>query len=106
MASEQQKLCPACQQIVDNSRPWLVACWLCCERLSVEEFMAFASEHGKASGFWGRAAAREIQKRKDAERQRDAARAALESIAANSCCDRCQEAALVAKKALGDEAAR
>jgi len=27
-------------------------------------------------------------------------RAALESIAANSCCNRCQEAALVARKAL------
>jgi len=29
-------------------------------------------------------------------------RAALESIAKNGCCDRCQEAALVAKQALGE----
>ena len=28
-------------------------------------------------------------------------RAALESIAANTCCERCQEAALVAREALG-----
>ena len=32
--------------------------------------------------------------------ERDALRAALESIAANTCCDRCQEAALVASQAL------
>jgi hypothetical protein len=30
-------------------------------------------------------------------------RAALESIAANKCCDRCQEAALVAREALGEK---
>ena len=30
-------------------------------------------------------------------------RAALRSIAANTCCDRCQEAALVARSALGEK---
>lgn len=34
------------------------------------------------------------------EREVAALRAALESIAANTCCDRCQEAALVARTAL------
>ncbi len=34
------------------------------------------------------------------EAERDALREALESIAANTCCDRCQEAALVARAAL------
>jgi hypothetical protein len=37
-----------------------------------------------------------------AERERDEARAALKSIAASTCCDGCQEAALVAKAALED----
>jgi len=40
-----------------------------------------------------RAAAAEIEK----------LRAALRSIAANTCCDRCQEAALVARAALGEK---
>ncbi len=39
-----------------------------------------------------------------AEAERDALRAALESIANNTCCDGCQEAALVARAALkGDD---
>ena len=33
-------------------------------------------------------------------RRAQKAEAALESIAANTCCDKCQEAALVARKAL------
>ena len=47
---------------------------------------------------------RELEKR-DAEverlrAERDALKAALQSIANNTCCDQCQEAALVAKAAL------
>ncbi len=36
--------------------------------------------------------------------ERDEARAALKSIAANTCCGQCQEAALVARAALTQEA--
>jgi hypothetical protein len=43
-----------------------------------------------------------IYRAKDAESQRY--RTALESIAANTCCDRCQEAALVAQAALNPRA--
>ena len=35
------------------------------------------------------------------DREIERLRGALESIAANTCCDKCQEAALVAKRALG-----
>jgi hypothetical protein len=37
----------------------------------------------------------------EAQAEHNALRAALESIASNTCCDRCQEAALVARAALG-----
>lgn len=36
------------------------------------------------------------------EQERNRLRDALKSIAANSCCDKCQEAALVARKVLTD----
>ena len=36
------------------------------------------------------------------EAERDIYKTALESISKNACCDNCQEAALVAKKALRD----
>lgn len=45
----------------------------------------------------------EIEKRKAAEAERDRLRDALRSIAANTCCDTCREAALAARAALDDK---
>ena len=42
-------------------------------------------------------------KLKEAADEIEKLRAALRSIAANTCCDRCQEAALVARAALGEK---
>jgi hypothetical protein len=39
----------------------------------------------------------------DAQDEIEKLRAALRSIAANTCCNRCQEAALVARAALGEK---
>lgn len=52
---------------------------------------------------WRQAASCEAGLRREFKALADRYREALQSIAANGCCDRCQEAALVARKALRDD---
>jgi hypothetical protein len=59
-------------------------------------------QHGRADRNAAQYAA-EQAKREQLQAENKKLRTALRSIAANTCCDRCQEAALVARAALGEK---
>lgn len=69
-------------------------------RLALDEARARAEKAEAERDDWMRACNLAVQERMAAEAERDALRAALESIAKNTCCEGCQEAALVARQAL------
>lgn len=85
--------------IKDDGRPQLIERWN--RRYSTERLAAWMIENSFATGHGDTFSDLIGELTWQVQEQRNKYIEALRSIAANTCCDKCQEAALVAKKALG-----